>query len=35
MGEFCLNQPLDYEDAIETLMTLFGVDHVMATDELN
>jgi len=35
MGEFCPNEPLDYKDAIETLMTLFGVDQPVATDELN
>jgi len=26
MGEFCPNEPLDYEDEIKTLMTLLGVD---------
>jgi len=34
-GEFCPNEPLDYKDSIETLMTLVGVDQAMTSVELN
>jgi len=33
--EFCPTEPLEYEDSIETLMTLVGVDRVVASNELN
>ena len=34
-GEFCSTEPLEYEDSIQIMMTLLGVDRAMASDELN
>jgi len=33
--EFCSTENLEYEDSVEILMTLLGVDRAMACDELN
>jgi len=33
--EFCSTEPLEYEDSIQTMMTLLGVDRAIAFDELN
>jgi len=33
--EFCPTKPLEYEDSIQIMMTLLGVDRAMASDELN
>ena len=34
-GNFCSTENLEYEDSVEILMTLLGVDRAMACEELN
>jgi len=34
-GEFCSTENLEYEDSLEIMMTLFGVDQAMTSSELN
>ena len=34
-GEFCSTKNLEYEDSIQIMMTLLGIDRAMASDELN
>jgi len=34
-GEFCSTENLEYEDFVEILTSLLGVDRAMACDELN
>ena len=35
IGEFCSTENLEYEDSLEIMMTLLGVDRAMTSNELN